>query len=221
MFTSIPQFVTLVTVPASQSKGEKTRQAILEAAIIRFGRDGFRATSVADVAREAGVGATITYNYFPNKEALFLAALDEDAAGVIAEGVTATLESDSAQWSQSLMLTLLAAVEHHPLAGRVMSGLEPHVTDRMVDLPALAQLRKAIAERLTADQLAGKIRSDIDPASIAGGAVAITLSLLMSMLQFGTKGAEVYGDDVLAVFEAAITREPTFDGPKRRASKKH
>ena len=69
-------------------KGERTRQAILEAAIVRFGRDGFRATAVADIARDAGVGGTVAYAYFPNKEALFLAAIDEDAAAVIHEGLS-------------------------------------------------------------------------------------------------------------------------------------
>src|SRR3954465_1165467 len=113
---------------AAPAKGEQTRQAILEAAIVRFGRDGYRSTSVADIARDAGVGSTITYAYFPNKEALFVAALDEDAAGVIAEGVTATLEG-TPQWSESLMIALLSAVEHHPLARRVLSGLEPQITD--------------------------------------------------------------------------------------------
>ena len=69
--------------PADQgasSKGAQTRQHILAAAIARFGRDGFRSTSVADIARDAGVGGTVAYAYFPNKEALFLAAVDEDAA---------------------------------------------------------------------------------------------------------------------------------------------
>ena len=69
------------------TKGEQTRQAILDAAIARFGRDGYRATSVADIARDAGVGGTVAYAYFPNKEALFLAAIDEDAAAVIHEGL--------------------------------------------------------------------------------------------------------------------------------------
>ena len=65
---------------ATATKGEQTRQAILDAAIARFGRDGYRATSVADIARDAGVGGTVAYAYFPSKEALFLAAIDEDAA---------------------------------------------------------------------------------------------------------------------------------------------
>ena len=76
---------------APETKGAQTRRAILRAAIARFGRDGYRATSVADIARDANVGGTVAYAYFPNKEALFFAAVDEDAAAVIEEGVASTL----------------------------------------------------------------------------------------------------------------------------------
>ena len=46
-------------------------------------RDGYRATSVTDIARDANLSSTAAYVYFPNKEALFIAAVDEDAAGVV------------------------------------------------------------------------------------------------------------------------------------------
>ncbi|MDP8955643.1 MAG: TetR/AcrR family transcriptional regulator, partial [Actinomycetota bacterium] len=68
------------------TKGERTRQVLLEAAIARFGRDGYRRTSVAEIARDAHLSGTAAYAYFPNKEALFIAAVDEDAAAVIEEG---------------------------------------------------------------------------------------------------------------------------------------
>lgn len=186
-------------------KGAQTRRAILEAAIARFGRDGSRATSVADIARDAGVGGTATYAYFPNKEALFLAALDEDAAGVIHEGLS-TVSSGMGldDWRQILLVTLVGAVERHPLARRVLAGLEPDVTDRVLDIPALAELRKACTERLRAEQLSGAVRRDIDPMAIGNGLVAITLSLLMSLVQLGTDTAAPYGNDVLAVFAAAL-----------------
>lgn len=186
-------------------KGAQTRHAILRAAITRFGREGYRATSVADIARDAGVGSTVTYAYFPNKEALFLAALDEDAAGVVEKCLAASLEETSlGVWQGALILTFVDAVEGHPLARRVLAGLEPHVTARMIEIPAMAELRKAVAERLRADQMAGTIRADIDPVSIANGCVAILLSLMMSVLQFGPHGAVAYGSDVFAVFTAAL-----------------
>jgi AcrR family transcriptional regulator len=196
---------------APTGKGAQTRQAILDAAIARFGRDGYRATSVADIAREASVGGTVAYQYFPNKEALFLAALDEDAAGVIAEGVsTVVAEGDFDDWRQMLIVTLVAAVERHPLARRVLAGLEPDATTRVLDLPALHELRKACAERLRSEQLQGTVRRDLDPVSIADGVVTIVLSLLMSVVQIGADAASQYGEDVVAVFRAAI--EPPRPG---------
>jgi AcrR family transcriptional regulator len=188
-------------------KGAQTRRAVLDAAIVRFGREGFRATSVADIARDANVGGTVPYAYFPGKEALFLAALDEDAAAVIEEGLRNIVDGefpDIADWRQTLIFTLVEAVEHHPLARRMLAGLEPDVTDRVLEIPALAELRKACTERLQHEQLTGTVRADIDPVTIANGMVAIILSLLMSVVQLGTGAASTYGRDVAAVFEAAL-----------------
>jgi AcrR family transcriptional regulator len=198
------------------AKGERTRQAILEAAIARFGRDGFRATSVADIARDAGVGGTVAYAYFPNKEALFLAAVDEDAAAVMEEGQV-TVSLDRSDWRGSLMTTLVAAVDRHPLARRLLAGLEPEVTGRVLEVPALAELRKAIAERLRSEQAAGSVRSDIDPVVIANGTVAIVLSLLMSVTQIGREAIATYAPGVVAVTEAALVPPATpTKKPKRR-----
>src|SRR5947209_14628642 len=97
-------------VKREQSKGEQTRQAILRAAIVRFGRDGYRATSVADIARDASVGGTVAYAYFPSKEALFLAAVDEDAAAVVHEGLSTIDDADIDDWRETLIFTLLGAV---------------------------------------------------------------------------------------------------------------
>ena len=147
-----------------ETKGAQTRRAILQAAITRFGRDGFRATSVADIARDASVGGTVAYAYFPNKEALFLAAVDEDAAGVIQEGLATVLgEPDVRRWHDTLIFTLVDAVEHHPLARRLLAGLEPEVTVRVLEIPALNELRKACTEMLRNGQAAGTVRSRYRP----------------------------------------------------------
>src|SRR5690349_3890372 len=188
----------------SVTKGEQTRQAILDAAIVRFGRDGYRTTSVADIARDASVGGTVAYSYFPNKEALFLAAIDDDAAAVIHEGLSSVVDDSIADWRETLIFTLLASVERHPLARRVLAGLEPEVTDRVLEIPALAEFRKATAERIQAGQLAGTVRTDIDPVIVGNGIVSIMLSLLMSVVQVGGDVALAYRADVVAVFEAAL-----------------
>ncbi len=192
---------------ALQTKGAQTQRVILDAAIVRFGREGYRATSVADIARDASVGGTVAYAYFADKEALFLAALDEDAAAAIHEGLSSVFETpDLPDWRRMLLFTLVGAVERHPLARRLLAGLEPGVTDRVLEIPALTDLRKACVERLRAEQLAGTVRPDIDPAAIGNGIVAIMLSLLMSVVQLGTEAAGPFSSDVAAVFEAALDR---------------
>ena len=197
---------------ARPSKGAQTRQAVLRAAIARFGRDGYRAASVADIARDAEVGATVPYAYFSDKETLFLAAIDEDAAGVIEEGCSHLLSNEAfdSDWRQTLIFTLVEAVDHHPLARRLLAGLEPHITDRVLQIPALEELRKLVAERLRVEQAAGAVRNEIDPVKMANGIVAIMLSLLMSVVQLGTGTAATYNQDVAAVFAAAL------DPPRRR-----
>lgn len=198
-----------ITEVRSATKGELTRQAILDAAIARFGRDGFRATSVAHIARDAGVGGTVPYAYFANKEDLFLSALDQDASALIGTGMSIVFEKEGrADWRRDLMVTLVAAVDGHPLAQRLLAGLEPDVTDRVADIPALRDLRVAVADRLAAEQVTGTVRPDIDPVAVGSGLVSLILSLLMSMVQLGEGVTNTHADDVIAVFVAAVDPIP-------------
>jgi AcrR family transcriptional regulator len=194
----------MTTVPGP-SKGEQTRRDILDAAIARFGRDGYRQTSVADIARDAAVGGTVPYAYFANKEALFLAAVDEDAAGVVHEALSGVFARPGLpDWQDTLLNTLVTAVDRHPLARRLLAGLEPEVTGRVLDIPVLAELRKVCADRLASEQMAGIVRADIDPTSIASGIVNIVMALLRSVVQIGVADTAPYTADVVAVLEAAL-----------------
>src|ERR671910_1608635 len=75
----------LVTQPltVAPGKGERTRQRLLEIAVRRFAADGFRRTSVSDIAREAGLTPAAAYAYFAGKDGLFQAAVDADASALI------------------------------------------------------------------------------------------------------------------------------------------
>ncbi|GAA3664208.1 TetR/AcrR family transcriptional regulator [Nonomuraea antimicrobica] len=50
---------------------EATRTRLLEAARLRFAREGYDATSVRDIARDSGVDATLIFRYFGSKKQLF------------------------------------------------------------------------------------------------------------------------------------------------------
>ena len=95
-----------------------------------------------------------------------------------------------------MIFTLVDAVERHPLARRLLAGLEPEVTMRVLEIPALTELRKACTELLRAGQAAGTVRPDIDPAVVGPGIVALMLSVLMSVTQLGSQAAVAYSHDV-------------------------
>lgn len=59
----------------SEAHLERRRQQILDAAIVCFARKGFHQTTMADIAAEARVSATLAYRYFSGKEDLIEAAV--------------------------------------------------------------------------------------------------------------------------------------------------
>jgi AcrR family transcriptional regulator len=61
-----------------QSVTERKHTAILDAARTVFSREGYAATSVDEVAAEAGIAKGTVYLYFKSKEELYLAALARD-----------------------------------------------------------------------------------------------------------------------------------------------
>src|SRR5918997_1579261 len=54
-------------------KAMRTRERILEAALRLFGERGYEATTMRDVAREAGASLGLAYRYFASKEEFALA----------------------------------------------------------------------------------------------------------------------------------------------------
>jgi hypothetical protein len=138
---------------------------------------------------------------------LFVAAVDEDAAGEIEDGLAGVNGDELVGDWRNMLVGFLDALDRHPLARRVLAGLEPEFTVRLIGIPALDQLRKALAANLEVLQLNATIRSDVDPRAMASGFITIWLSLLMSLVQTGSSPIDLLGDDVVAVLNAA-TRPP-------------
>ena len=62
--------------PRHVNKEEKTDH-IARAALVLFSEKGYRATSVGQIARAAGIGKGTVYDYFQTKEDIFIAAVME------------------------------------------------------------------------------------------------------------------------------------------------
>ena len=199
---------------STPSKGARTRQAIIHAAIGRFVADGFQRTSMADIARDVGLSPSAVYRYFPAKEALFIAAVDEDTAGMVQLVRTTAFEGGIVSFGEVLARMrseLIAAVEEHPLASRALTGVEPMSPDRIMALPHLAELRHDLAHLLQVGQEHGLVRGDIAAKTLALGIETIVLYQLAHLASL--RGADLHLDDerwaaIAIVVDAALRPGP-------------
>jgi len=100
-----------------RTKGEQTRERILEVALDLFARKGYNAATMRDIAAEAGCSLGLAYRYFASKEEMVLA---------LYERLTVQLEEE------------VAALPPGPLAERWMQA-------ERADLARLAPHREALA----------------------------------------------------------------------------
>lgn len=97
---------------------EQQRGQVLAAAAAIFGRHGAAGATMADVARHAGVAVGTLYKFFPSKQALHLALLEERAAAVL----TCTQPPAPEVAAQA---PARSALEDAPPAGLPPAGLPP------------------------------------------------------------------------------------------------
>jgi AcrR family transcriptional regulator len=156
----------------SYAKGVARRDEILTAALDVFSREGYRGTSLREVAKQVGMSLPGLMHYFESKEHLLTAILQKRD-----EVDTETFSSDDDDLIDGLVrimrhnrdvpglvqlfITLAAAAEDpsHPA--------HPFFVDRYSVV--LASLAEAIRDR----QSAGTARADLDPEHIARVLIAI------------------------------------------------
>jgi AcrR family transcriptional regulator len=145
----------------------QTRAALVEAGRARFGREGYAATSVEDLAREARVTTGALYHHFPTKTALFETVFEQVHTELL------TRSADAAAQAPDEIAALGVGFE------AFLDGmLEPEVQRILVtDAPAVLGLARftelderyayaTIAAELKAATEAGRLRAD-DPDTLA------------------------------------------------------
>ncbi len=65
-----------MTIDGRSIRGDATRQQVLDTALVMFAKQGYRATSVRDIAARAGITHPGLIYHFPTKQALLMAALE-------------------------------------------------------------------------------------------------------------------------------------------------
>ncbi|HYC59142.1 MAG TPA: helix-turn-helix domain-containing protein, partial [Thermoanaerobaculia bacterium] len=60
-----------------EEKSERSRRGVLDAALYLFSHQGYRATTMREIAERAKVSTGNVYHHFPDKDAIFRALIDE------------------------------------------------------------------------------------------------------------------------------------------------
>jgi len=90
--------------PVKRSRGEVTREALVEAALEIFGRDGFDAASTRDIAELAGTNQALINYHFKGKQGLYLAVF-EHIADQMAQGMGAIIKNIFEQLETTINLS--------------------------------------------------------------------------------------------------------------------
>jgi AcrR family transcriptional regulator len=184
----------------SSAKGLATRDRILAAAINRFAAEGYQASSVAQIARDAGLTPPAVHAHFGTKDELFTAAFERDIEGMLSV-LTSRLTAGVLRPRQDGRLgELLAEIERHPLVHRIFQGREPERTAPLLELPSVLAVRSQFIELLRTAQQSGRVRNDFDPAVLGGALMTLMLTLLLGAVQIGPVG----GDEQRAAIAAII-----------------
>jgi TetR/AcrR family transcriptional repressor of nem operon len=73
---------------------EESRKRLVQTAVKLFASRGYHNTSIADILRESGCTRGVLYHYFPSKEELGYAAIDEGLRLAVAQGTGAYLQTN-------------------------------------------------------------------------------------------------------------------------------
>ncbi len=101
--------------PKDENLAERRRREILAEAARLFAETGYPRADLQVLADRLGVGKGTVYRYFPTKEALFLATVDDGIHG-LTEAIDAALEdeSDPVRRLENSVRTYLGYFDRHP-----------------------------------------------------------------------------------------------------------
>jgi AcrR family transcriptional regulator len=186
-----------------KSDDATTRARIRDAAIVLFGRDGFRETTIRRIATEVGVSAALILHHFGSKDGLRQACDDHVLAEVTKPGETIGSGNDP-RAAATIRVWLSQTDEHRPwlqyISRLLMSGSD--IGDRLFD--ELVSYTEGVFADGVAD---GSIHPSEDPHMRAVTLTAYSMSALILERQFG----RVVGADHLTNEAAARMAIPALE----------
>ena len=161
---------------------ELRRADILAIAARVFGTHGFIGATTRDIARAIGITEAALYRYFPSKEAIYTAILEERLASgdLVSRFEDAARAGDDVAVFGGLAHALLEMVERDPTFLRLMlfSALEGHQLARPFQEKRVKPLREFLAGYIERRTRAGAFR-EVDPVLAARAFVGMVIDHLI------------------------------------------
>lgn len=151
---------------------------ILDAAAIAFARRGFHATTVTDVASEAGVSQGLLYRYFNGKSGLVLALAER----LVTEIYGAVEHADGLDGALDALFVRGPAADRAEgaLIAEVLAEAIRDAQTAEVVQAGEARVVVAVSDRLRQAQRAGTVRADLDTDAAAVIVVWLSVGLALS-----------------------------------------
>lgn len=135
-----------------------TRQGLIEAGTAAFAQYGLSGASISQIARDAGVANGTFYLHFRDKQALYVAIVDEvleQLAGVMEQSAAASLERDEAERRE------IDAIASYIEANEIVFQLMATTADTEADHPVTRMFAARRMRALEDGQRLGTVRKDI------------------------------------------------------------
>jgi AcrR family transcriptional regulator len=178
---------------ATQQRGKQTRSSILAAAALAFAEQGYDATGVAEICRQADVSKGAFYHHFSSKQDLFLellerwlTALDEQLEGV--RTGEAAVPEQLLDMTRMIRQVFQVAEEQLPifLEFWTKAARDPAVWEATI--APYRRYRAFFANLIESGVTEGTLRS-IDPDTAARVVVSLAVGLVVQGL-LDTEGAD-------------------------------
>jgi TetR/AcrR family fatty acid metabolism transcriptional regulator len=174
----------------SDRKAEK-RLAILDGAVRVFAEKGFFNTTVAEIARAAGVADGTIYLYFKSKDDLLLSVFDEKMQLLCEEARKAIADAPTAAEALRRVCEVhLAAVQANPAVAAVLivELRQSNAFVRNVEKPRLVEYLGIFGEIIRRGQANGEFRKDAHQGAVKralfGALDEIALGWLLARRKF-------------------------------------
>lgn len=154
-------------VPRLRMSRESRRARLLGVGRGLFAEQGYHGTSTADIAREAHCSEAVLYQHFASKQALFLAVLEEQAAGM-RRRLEETVERAGDDPLGGIARALGQRVTEPDLPDSLkLRSLAVTMADEPEVRRTLDHIRDGFKEIVGAavrrSQASGRVRGDVDP----------------------------------------------------------